>query len=223
MNIAAVREAAPEEPATRGLSLVTEVTSAPVAPDAAAVFAAPAQGVASDSSAPAVSAATGAGAGADSSGAPAKRAYPPPAEVTTQESGRWLKHADFFFIGLSSRLSWLAWAVGTPVALVSGFTHPTNEFATPYRVINYHACNRCWNDPAHRFDHKDFLWCPRHKDTPRQFECTPLITVDHVKAVIKSVPGFGQREVSAAAVAAPARAPQRKQAAAADKTERKRA
>jgi hypothetical protein len=24
----------------------------------------------------------------------------------------------------------------------------------------------------HRFDHKDFLWCPRHAGTPRQFECT---------------------------------------------------
>jgi len=58
-------------------------------------------------------------------------------------------------------------------------------------VINYHTCNSCWNDPAHRFDHKDFLWCPRHKDTPRQFECTRLITVEHVKSVIKTIPGFG--------------------------------
>ena len=49
-----------------------------------------------------------------------------------------------------SGLSWLAWAVGTPVVMISGFTHPTNEFATPYRVINYHACNSCWNDVRHR-------------------------------------------------------------------------
>ena len=60
--------------------------------------------------------------------------------------------------------------------MISGFTHPTNEFATPYRVINWHACNSCWNDVRHRFDHKDFLWCPRHAGTPRQFECTRLIT-----------------------------------------------
>ena len=101
------------------------------------------------------------------------------------------KHAEFF-VGLSSGLSWLAWAAGTPVVMIAGFTHPTNEFATPYRVINYHTCNSCWNDPAHRFDHKDFLWCPRHKDTPRQFECTRLITVDHVKATIRRIPGFGK-------------------------------
>jgi len=107
-----------------------------------------------------------------------------------QERARWLKHAEFF-VGLSSGLSWLAWAVETPVVLISGFTHPTNEFVTPYRVINYHACNACWNDVRVRFDHKDFLWCPRHKDTPRQFECTRLITADQVKAVIRAIPGFG--------------------------------
>jgi autotransporter strand-loop-strand O-heptosyltransferase len=107
-----------------------------------------------------------------------------------QERARWLKHAEFF-VGLSSGLSWLAWAVGIPVVMISGFTHPTNEFETPYRVINYHACNSCWNDVRVRFDHKEFLWCPRHKDTPRQFECTRLITPEQVKAVIKTIPGFG--------------------------------
>jgi len=106
-----------------------------------------------------------------------------------KERARWLKHAEFF-VGLSSGLSWLAWALGTPVVMISGFTHPLNEFTTPYRVVNYHTCNSCWNDPRHRFDHKDFLWCPRHKDTPRQFECTRLITVEQVKAAIRNIPTF---------------------------------
>jgi autotransporter strand-loop-strand O-heptosyltransferase len=108
------------------------------------------------------------------------------------ERARWLKHADFF-VGLSSGLSWLAWAAGTPVVMISGFTHPTNEFATPYRVINYHTCNSCWNDPKYRFDHHDFLWCPRHAGTPRQFECTRLITPEQVKAAIRRIPGFPAR------------------------------
>jgi autotransporter strand-loop-strand O-heptosyltransferase len=107
-----------------------------------------------------------------------------------QERAHWLRHAEFF-IGLSSGLAWLAWALGKPVVLISGFTHPTNEFQTPYRVINYHTCNSCWNDVRLRFDHTDFLWCPRHKDTPRQFECSRLITANHVKAVIRRIPGFG--------------------------------
>ena len=106
------------------------------------------------------------------------------------ERARWLRHAAFF-VGLSSGLSWLAWAVGVPVVLISGFTHPTNEFTTPYRVINWHACNSCWNDPAERFDHQDFLWCPRHAGTSRQFECTRLITGAQVIATIQRIPGFG--------------------------------
>lgn len=111
------------------------------------------------------------------------------------ERARWLRHAAFF-VGLSSGLSWLAWAAGTPVVLISGFTYVDNEFATPYRVINYHACNGCWNDIRHRFDHHDFMWCPRHAGTPRQFECTRLITVDQVKATVRRIPGFA--EVTAA-------------------------
>lgn len=103
------------------------------------------------------------------------------------ERARWLRHAEFF-VGLSSGLSWLAWSVGTPVVMISGFTHPTNEFSTPYRVVNWHTCNSCWNDPAVRFDHKDFLWCPRHTGTPRQFECTRLITSAHVIKTIKKIP-----------------------------------
>ena len=107
------------------------------------------------------------------------------------ERARWLRHAAFF-VGLSSGLAWLAWAAGTPVVMISGFTHPTNEFSTPYRVINWHACNSCWNDPRVLFDHKDFLWCPRHAGTPRQFECSRLITPEQVIAMIQRVPAFAQ-------------------------------
>ena len=104
------------------------------------------------------------------------------------ERARWIKHAEFF-VGLSSGLAWLAWATGTPVVMISGFTHPNNEFDTPYRVVNWHACNSCWNDVRVRFDHKDFLWCPRHAGTERQFECTRLITATQVLQTIDRIPG----------------------------------
>lgn len=107
------------------------------------------------------------------------------------ERAALLKHADFF-VGLSSGLAWVAWAAGTPTVMISGFTHPNNEFQTPYRIFNHHTCNSCWNDPKQIFDHYDFMWCPRHKGTDRQFECTRLITVDHVKSVISKIPGFAK-------------------------------
>ena len=77
--------------------------------------------------------------------------------------------------------------------MISGFTHPTNEFSSPYRVINWHTCNSCWNDPRVRFDHKDFLWCPRHAGTPRQFECSRLITAAQVIAALQRVPSIAAR------------------------------
>jgi autotransporter strand-loop-strand O-heptosyltransferase len=99
------------------------------------------------------------------------------------ERARWMRHAEAF-VGLSSGLAWLAWSVGAPVVLISGFTHPINEFETPYRVVNWHACNGCWNDPNERFKHDDYMWCPRHQNTPRHFECTRLITGAHVISAV---------------------------------------
>ena len=51
-------------------------------------------------------------------------------------------------------------------------------------MINWHACNSCWNDPKEGFQHNDFMWCPRHQNTPRHFECTRLITAAHVNAQV---------------------------------------
>jgi autotransporter strand-loop-strand O-heptosyltransferase len=67
---------------------------------------------------------------------------------------------------------------------------PTNEFTTPFRIINGHACHSCWDDPRIRFDHKDFMRCPRHAGTPQQFECTRLITSAQVIQTIHTIPGF---------------------------------
>lgn len=95
-----------------------------------------------------------------------------------------LAHADFF-VGLSSGLSWLAWGVGTPVVMISGFTLPTCEFQTPYRIHNTHVCHGCWDATDVNFDHKDYFWCPRHKGTDRQFECTQAITGKQVIGTIE--------------------------------------
>lgn len=95
-----------------------------------------------------------------------------------------LYHADFF-IGLGSGLSWLAWAVGKPVIMISGFSLPISEFYTPYRVINYNVCNGCWNDSSIKFGHDDFEQCPRHRNTDRMFECTRFITAKQVQTAIE--------------------------------------
>lgn len=88
-----------------------------------------------------------------------------------------------FFIGVGSGLSWLAWVVGKKVVMISGFSHPICEFQTNnINVHNFNVCNGCFN--KHVFDRGDWNWCPEHKDTERQFECsiniTPQMVVDKI-------------------------------------------
>jgi len=85
-----------------------------------------------------------------------------------------LKYADLY-IGLGSGLSWLSWSIGTPTILISGFSQPFSEFLDCERIFNYdtNVCTGCFN--THRLDAGDWEWCPKHKDTPRQFECTKTI------------------------------------------------
>lgn len=102
------------------------------------------------------------------------------------ERAWWLRHAEFF-IGLSSGLSWLAWGAGCRVIMISGFTQPFNEFYTPWRVINRNVCNGCSNDPRYTLETSDYFWCPRYKNTPRQFECSRNITPEQVITTIEKL------------------------------------
>jgi len=89
-----------------------------------------------------------------------------------------------FFIGLSSGLSWLAWALEVPVVMISNFTEEGHEFSC-HRVTKTDVCHGCWNDPKYTFDKGDWDWCPEHKGTDRQFECHKSITAEDV---IKALP-----------------------------------
>lgn len=102
-----------------------------------------------------------------------------------QERINLIKDAEFF-IGLSSGLSWLAWGCKVPVVLISGFTEPWLEFSTPYRIINRNVCHGCWND-LKPFKLDNYWNCPRHQDTPQQFECTAQISSHHVIDVLKKI------------------------------------
>lgn len=103
-------------------------------------------------------------------------------DYNLEERMAQLAGADFF-IGLSSGLSWLAWAVNIPVVMISGFTKKLNEFQTPYRVINENVCNGCWNDASIKFDKSNWFWCPRGKN----FECTKKISAENVLQTIKKL------------------------------------
>jgi autotransporter strand-loop-strand O-heptosyltransferase len=95
-------------------------------------------------------------------------------------------HHSELFVGLSSGLSWLSWAMGKHVVMISNFTEPNHEFTSNCtRITNPNVCNGCWNSPIHKFDKGDWNWCPVHKGTSRQFECHTSITSEMVITQIK--------------------------------------
>ena len=106
------------------------------------------------------------------------------------ESMNLIYHSEFY-IGLSSGMSWVAHAMGKPVAMISNFTEDWNEFDLTLpdyiRITNKSVCHGCWHNinKDYNFDVQDWYWCPKHKDTPRQFECHTSITPEMVFNEIK--------------------------------------
>lgn len=95
-----------------------------------------------------------------------------------------------FFIGIGSGLSWLNWAVGGKTILISGFSAPFSEFTDCERIFvdTPSVCNSCFNRT--RLDAGDWEWCPDHKETDRQFECTksihPIKIIDAIERIRNS-------------------------------------
>jgi autotransporter strand-loop-strand O-heptosyltransferase len=88
------------------------------------------------------------------------------------------------FIGIVSGLSWLSWALNTKTILISGFSENYSEMNSCERIFTTtpDICKGCYN--YQRLDPSDWEWCPEHKGTFRQFECTKSILPS---TVIKSI------------------------------------
>jgi len=97
-----------------------------------------------------------------------------------------LKYADFY-IGLNSGISWLAWAIGTAVINIVNL-HPPEFFFKADKTLHQNSddiCHDCCLEYA--FQRNDWMFCPRQRNTDRQFECSTTITP---KMVIKKIKEF---------------------------------
>lgn len=110
--------------------------------------------------------------------------------LSLQEVLKLIEHCEFF-IGLSSGLTWLAHAAGKPVCMISNFSEDCHEIDLSIedyiRITDKSVCHGCWNlvGKEFKFDYNDWYWCPKHKDTPRHFECHKSITPNIVFEKIK--------------------------------------
>lgn len=91
------------------------------------------------------------------------------------------------FIGIGSGLSWLSWSLGVKTVLISGFSYEWTEMSDCIRIgaPAGNICSGCFNRV--RLDPGDWNWCPDHKGTTRQFECSKLISSDIVIDKLKKV------------------------------------
>lgn len=87
-----------------------------------------------------------------------------------------------FFVGLSSGLSWLAWAYGVPVVMIANFTKKENEFDC-FRVVNENVCNGCFNIFPNIKSK-----CPIYLGTKKENEChlsiTPEMVIEKINEAI---------------------------------------
>lgn len=109
----------------------------------------------------------------------------PITDKSLENTMNMIYHSEFF-IGLSSGISWLAYALKKKVYMISNFTNKEHEFSiNTIRIYDESICNSCWNNPIFRFNKGDWNWCPEHEDTPRHFECHKLITSEKVIKIIQ--------------------------------------
>jgi hypothetical protein len=75
--------------------------------------------------------------------------------------------------------------------MISNFTEDWHEIdlsiSDYIRITDKSVCHGCWNlvGKEYKFDYNDWYWCPRHKDTDRQFECHKSIKPEMVFEKIK--------------------------------------
>ena len=102
------------------------------------------------------------------------------ADNSIENTMNYVHHSEFV-IGLSSGISWLAWALSKKVIMIANFTEESHEFQQGcIRITNKSVCNSCWNNPKYKFNKGDWWWCPEHEDTTRAFECHKSISAKRV-------------------------------------------
>lgn len=102
------------------------------------------------------------------------------------EASSLIKNAQFH-IGISSGLSWLAWALNTHVVLISSFTKPWCEFQNNCtRIYNETPTSGYFN--THKMDASDWHWNPFiNISTPKEWHDFESITSEQVINEIKQI------------------------------------
>ena len=94
-----------------------------------------------------------------------------------------LQHCEFY-IGVSSGLAWLAWALKVPVTVISGCTMPFVEMQDCIRIFNPDVCNGCFNDPEIDLEKPHWDFCPRFKNYECSTSISPKTVIEKIQPLI---------------------------------------
>lgn len=105
-----------------------------------------------------------------------------------EEAASLIKGANFH-LGISSGLSWLSWALGTHVVMVSSFSNPICEFALDCtRIYTESKFAGYYNNPEYTLDPKNWHWNPfLDISTPEEWHDFETITPEQVINEIKQI------------------------------------
>ena len=97
----------------------------------------------------------------------------------------YLHHAKAF-VGLSSGLSWVNWALGKHTYMINGLARHWFEFTSNVtKIYNDNVCIFCGNDEVFSFDPGNWNWCPVYEGTKKQHICQKSVTPLQVFNIIK--------------------------------------
>jgi autotransporter strand-loop-strand O-heptosyltransferase len=104
------------------------------------------------------------------------------------QAAAYIKGAKFH-LGISSGLSWLSWALGTHVVMISSFSKPLCEFTTNItRIYTDTKYSGFFNTTEYKFDSDNWHWNPFLKiSTPEEWHDFETITPKQVINKIKQI------------------------------------
>jgi autotransporter strand-loop-strand O-heptosyltransferase len=110
-----------------------------------------------------------------------------PKDLSLESTMQFIHHSEFY-IGLSSGLSWLNWALNKKVIMIANFSKKDHEFSTDcIRLVNESVCHGCWNNKNFKFDKSNWGFCPINEGYDKQFECQKSITPEMVIEEVKKL------------------------------------
>ena len=99
------------------------------------------------------------------------------------EAAQIVKYSEFV-VTLASGMSWLGWALGKEVVVISGFSEPQTEFENKHRIYTGSKCRGCWNKRIYAEGQQIYDKCPFGNNYICSREIEPSTVIHHIRQIV---------------------------------------